>query len=161
MFLGVSLSYLLVSCRNQAISEPGEVNVDVMTALPAVTISGTDYTKASLQAGFANSEIHDRFNKAYSSIYTSSLQESMIELISIKVKDLGGDGDNFKACLNSINNIKDKNYLPCVIESAKFEGKDVWILEFNWGYRSGGLGHIAYCVVEKSSQNVVYWESCK
>lgn len=161
MFLGVSLSYLLASCSNQAISDPGEVNVEIMSAMPVVTITGTDYTQASIQTGFADSQTHDRFTKAYSSVYSSSLQESMIELTGITIKKLGGDGDNFTACLNSINNIKGKNYLPCVIESAKYEGKDAWILEFNWGSGDSGLGHIAYCAVEKSSQKVLYWESCK
>lgn len=160
MFLGVSLSYLLVSCSNQAISNPGEVNVEIMSAMPVVTISGTDYTQASIQTGFANSEAHDRFTKAYSSVYSPSLQESIIELACITVKKLGGDRDNFTACLNSIN-IKGKNYLPCVIESAKYEGKDAWIMEFNWGYEGSGLGHIAYCALEKSSQKVLYWESCR
>jgi hypothetical protein len=160
VFLGVSLSYLLVSCRGETVSEPEEVSVDIMPILPEVTISGTDYTQATLPEAFPNNELSSRFTKYYGPVYTASLKESLAGLVSITIDGMGEDGAGFTACLNSIENIKDKNYLPCAVKSAKYEGKEAWIIELNWGTSQNGLGNTAYCAVEKSSQKVLYWENC-
>lgn len=159
--LGVSLSYILTSCKNENPVQTGEISGNMINVLPAVAVSPADYNELQLQNNFGSTEIHKRFAEAYSAVYTSSLKESMVELISITVNDLGADGNNFLECINTIDNIKEKNYLPCIVESAKFNGKDSWIMVFNWGMQGEGIGHIAYCAVEKSTRNVLSYTTCR
>jgi hypothetical protein len=161
LILGVSLSYLLTSCKNESIVEPGEIGVDVLTELPVVKITANNYDELSFQASFGSLEIHNRFTKAYRNTYTSSLKESIIGYILIDIKKNGGNAEEFTKCFNAVGEFKDNTCLPCLAESAKYQGKEVWIMVFNWGVEASDLGHIAYCAVEKSSQTILYWKNCR
>lgn len=159
LVLGVSLSYILVSCGGKPSSEQGVITVDIMPVLPAVSITQTNYEKDSLPISFYKPEVIKQFTSVYGATYNQSLKESMVELTGINIKNLGGDSDNFIACMNSIEFIKDIKSLPCVVESAKYDGKDAWIMLFNYGNGENDFGHTAYCAVEKSTQKTLYWGS--
>lgn len=161
LVLGVSLSYILTSCKNETIVESGSVNVDVLTQLPVVQKTANNYTAESFETTFGHTEIHKRFTEVYKNTYTASLKESMVGYVMIDVKLMGEDPDEFVKCYESVGEFKEGTCLPCLVESAKYEGKDAYIIVFNWGLQKEDLGHIAYYAIEKSTNKVLNWTSCR
>jgi len=161
IIMGVSLSYLLTSCSSDSPVESGSVSADIIPVLPGVTIGSVNYDDSEIESAFMNTGTHARFASAYGTAYTSSLKETMIELISITIDGLGGSGANFAECCNSIESIKETRCLPCVAESAKYKGSDVWIIAFNIGLDENGLNSTAVYAVDKSSKEILYSSSSK
>jgi hypothetical protein len=161
LVLGVSLSYLLTSCKSETIVESGEVNVDILSELPVVTKTANNYTAESLQNTFSHTEIHNRFTEAYKKSYTTSLKESIEGYVLIDIAKIGENPAEFTECYNSIGEFKERQCLPCMVESAKYEGKEAYIVVFNWGIGKEDLGHIAFYVIDKSTKKILDWTSCR
>jgi len=161
LVLGVSLSFLLTSCKNETIVQPGEVNVDILTVVPVVQKTVNNYDEASLLTTFGNTEIHERFTQAYKSSYSASLKESIVGYLLIDVEKIGESPAGFMDCYNAVGEFKDGKSLPCMVESAKYNGKDAYVIVFNWGIVQDDLGHIAYYVIDKSTKEVLSHTSCR
>ncbi len=161
LVLGVSLSFLLTSCKNETVVQPGEVNVDILTELPVVKKTNNNYDEISLQSAFGNTEIHGKFTEAYKNSYSSSLKESMVGYLLIDIEKIGENQSEFLKCYDAIGEFKDRKCLPCLVETAKYEGKDAFIIVFNWGISQDDLGHIAYYVIDKSTKKVLKTVSCR
>ena len=161
LVLGISLSYLLTSCKEDTTTEPGNVTVDFISVLPIVSRTANDYESSAMSSNFGNLDVHRRFAQAYSSSYSASLKESVIGYMLIELRLLGGDTKEFMECYNAIGEFTTGKCLPCYAESAKYEGKDAWIIVFNWGIGDKDFGHIAYYAVDKSTKEILLHESCK
>lgn len=162
LILGVSLSYLLTACKNEIIDAPlSEVNSDILTQSPIVRITSNNYDEQSLQSTFWNTEIHSRFTESYQNSYSITLKESILNYMRDEIERTGEDEQEFTECFNAIGEFKDGRCLPCLVESAKYDGKYVFIFVFNWGVAEGDLDHIAYYAVEKSTKIILKSASCR
>ncbi len=161
IILGVSLSYILTSCKSDTGVEPGIVSGDILTVLPQVTISGADYNAGSLFSYMTGSEIHSRFKKEYKDRYCESLKESIEGYIEIELEKKGEDALKFVECYNTLPHSNAGKCLPCLVESAKFNGKECFLVLFNWGMAEGDLGHYAYYAIDKSTKEILNGASCR
>jgi hypothetical protein len=80
----------------------------------------------------------------------------MEELIGITIDNLDGNGKNFVECLGAINLAKEKDFIPCFVESAKFEGKDSWIISFAGNDAKEKADGPAIYAVEKSTGKILF-----
>lgn len=161
LVLGVSLSYILTSCKSESLVQPGEVSGNMLPALPQVFRTSADYTPSSLDNAFSNTEIHRRFAQTYGAVYSQSLKESIIGYVSIEVAKMGENKDVFAGCLDAISEFTSSKCLPSHVESARYEGKEAWLFLFNWGMGDEGLGHIAYYAVEKYTNKILCYVTCR
>lgn len=161
LILGVSLSYLLTSCKSSSVVEPGSVSGNMLTALPQVSVTDSDYTASSLESAMSGKEIHSRFTRDYRDKYSESLRESIVGYILIELERKGEDVKKFAECFKSLPYSESGKALPCLVESAKFNGKECYLVLFNWGIGEEDFGHYAYYAVEKSSRTILESASCR
>jgi len=97
---------------------------------------------------------------------SENLEEIMTKLV-LYVDQLDFQGKNMDesgvACTFKINNKTVQ--LPYLIEKAKYQGKEAWLVVLNWemnydDHKTIGMSHIALIVFEYGSDNVLFAMSC-
>jgi len=154
--LGVSLSYILTSCKNDSFVQGGNITVDIINAEPSVLITGNNYSSSSIKNIKGLAERNAAFQHAYKGKVTASLKESIEELIGITIDNSGGNGKSFRQCSVSIELAEGKDCLACFVESAKFEGKDSWIISYAHLADNSEPDNAVVFAVEKSTGKVLY-----
>ncbi|MCX6168803.1 MAG: hypothetical protein NTX65_05665 [Ignavibacteriales bacterium] len=125
---------------------------------PEVRISNINYDTLSVVRAFSATKAADDFRKIYKNIYYWKLRAKMDESILNSVDSLKENKAEFQECFNSANKIFTMWTLPCLVESARFMNKDVWIIEVVYG--AGDYGHYFYTVIDKGTHELIFADGC-
>jgi len=140
---------------------------------PVVRATKKDYNRTTLIDNFWNcSEWKNLSNKTVS--WALDNLNFFIEVITLKSENLGLNSSEINQILNKLvyNEVyKDfgffVNYsltlLPCLVEKAKFNGTDAWIIVFNWEMSNeteASMKHIQIYVAEYGTQRILYFNTC-
>jgi len=132
----IFLFIILFGCKNDKITDP-QNNAEVV-----VKISGIDYNQKSFRTLFPDSSSLKNISTAYSSNYSEERRAKLIDNMKNKVSKLGEDVKVIESILSKTGcTVSGAYILPTYAEKAKYEGKDVWMVQFTYGLGNSGFGH--------------------
>ena len=92
---------------------------------------------------------------------TDLLRDNIIRSMKKQAKELGEDPELLEDCIKATGQIQPGLVrLPCVAEKAKYNGTDVWIIVFTWGFNARDLGHDRDYVIDIESKEILRFQTC-
>lgn len=110
---------------------------------PVVKVTQNDYDKNSFMKSFPDTVSLNLIATAYSNNYYSENIKTLLNCyMQEQVKKLGQDVKIFEKIQTlSGCNVANEYILPTYAEKAKYNGKDVWIIQVAYGLSSPALAH--------------------
>jgi hypothetical protein len=153
------------------------------TGLPVVRFSGLNYNRGDVTT--LSRQAEDSLTAKQTVAWAQEYSQTFIDRASAQADAIGLDGANLRAILEKLllhfdpNDFYGKNgidggqiifmlstrtvQIPLLIEKAKFEGKDAWVMALNWEMGrnpDSHLGHIAAIAYRYGSTEVLFAMSC-
>ncbi|NJD22978.1 MAG: hypothetical protein FIA82_09990 [Melioribacter sp.] len=125
---------------------------------PEVRKSNVNYDTLSATKIFSSIQIAKEFKTRYKNIYYMKLRDKIDESILSLVESLNEDKEEFRRWYFKDYILFSMWTLPCLVESAKFMGKDVWIIEIVYG--ENDYGHYHFFIIDKKTHEHLYHNGC-
>ena len=157
------ISYIILfilsiqSCKDKS-TDPYE---DILVK-PIVEKTSTDYTPELFRSSFPKMELLHEIGEAYKNSYSEAVKNQLINYMKSQANKLGENSEIFNECMevtgcNNSNSIS----LPSYAEKAKYEGKDVWIIQLVWGMMPSDLGHYKCFAISTDDKDTLDFKRCK
>lgn len=155
-FIFILLLIILIGCKDDKITDP-QNNAEVV-----VKKSNIDYNQNSFKILFPDSSSLKNISTAYSSNYSEERKAKLIENMKAKVSKLGEDVIIIESILSKAGcNIPGEYILPTYAEKAKYDGKDVWLVQFTYGLGNPGFGHFKCFAFSIPNLDTLNYFGCK
>jgi hypothetical protein len=150
------LLILLGGCKDDKITTP-QNNTDVI-----VKVSNTNYNHNSFKTHFPDSASLHNISSAYSYNYSWERKAELINGMKIKVTALGEDVTVIERILTTTGcNISGAYILPTYAEKAKYEDKDVWVVQFTYGLGNPVFEHFKCFAYSIPNLDTLDYTGCK
>ncbi|MCD1294562.1 hypothetical protein CUJ83_06045 [Methanocella sp. CWC-04] len=138
-------------------------NFRISPDVPLVDHEDTNYDSEAADGVFMDPAVQKAFGNAYTtSSYNDGLKDEMISQMQYKAWAKGLDPKKLISCINATGIYDDNTKaLPSEAVYAKYNGKPVWIIVFNWGMGDESLSHIKYFIVDEAMENVEHSNGCR
>lgn len=130
--------------------------------LPELKSTVNNYTREQVDRKFQNLEVSSRFAQAYTAGEGPRVTKPLVDYLLKEARAKKEDPEELKKCLKIVMPEGTKSVaIPCYVEKAKFEDKDVWIVIQNWGMPGEKLAHTRTWVVAPKNLQILYASSSK
>ncbi|HOD62088.1 MAG TPA: hypothetical protein PKG96_08310 [Bacilli bacterium] len=155
-FISILLLIILIGCKDDKITDP-QNNAEVV-----VKKSNTDYNQNSFKTLFPDSSSLKSISTAYSSNYSEERKAKLIENMKANVSKLGEDVNIIESILEKVGcNVSGEYILPTYAEKAKYEDKDVWLVQFTYGLGNPEFGHFKCFAFSIPNLDTLNYFGCK
>lgn len=158
----VHIILLLVVVLNCHKYSPTEPKVE-LTVFPEVRMSDFNYDDTGIELTFWNDSTWRSFTHAYNGKFSSELVELIVDNMRKQAEALFLDPDVLDSCIYGNPEMQGNAsvFLPCVAERAKYQGQDVWVIIFAWGFDVDDLGHIWIHVMDLYAYKSLHYLKCR
>lgn len=155
--LSVFIVFIILGC-NEKSTEPK----DVITAKPVVKKSSVNFTAQSFNTLFPDSITLKNISTAYSNNYSEALWENLLEYMKGEVTKLGEDVTVFDNVLSQTRcKLSGEYLLPTYAERAKYEGKEVWLLQITYGLGEPNFAHYKCFAISVVNLDTLAYVGCR
>lgn len=147
---------LLLSCKEKS-TEPESG----LIVKPTVKISTTNYSSALFNSTFPDTVSLNRISHAYSNDFSEETKAKFAAYMKSEVLKLGGDLGSFESALYKSGCFSSQMpVLPTYAEQAKYENKNVWIIQYTRSQGGSGFGHYHFFAIGLEKLDTLAWGSC-
>jgi hypothetical protein len=134
----IGLFLLIITCCSDNISD----SENIFFAKPVVKKTYSNYTKDSFTNSFPDNSSLQFISNAYTNNFNENIRIQLLDYMKEEVSKLGEDVSIFEKILNKAHCYDKEGYLlPTYAERAKYENKEVWILQTAQGLSEPVFSH--------------------
>jgi hypothetical protein len=158
ILLAVMLLSLVQSCKDL-----GSEATDLLTELPEVVATQTNYLSSDIRASVPHVSLLQRFSQAYNGKYSDNLKVALLNYVDQRAVALGLSTTELTRCVQATGQ-RDPSAiaLPYRVEKAKYDSTDCWLIEFVCSHSSpDDLRHYRCFILDAVTSGTLLYITCR